>query len=110
MLQYHFAHFQPVITSPLSHSIKITAPTTKPINEICPLGQICLCPDYVLVPDSIKPALIAEMKKVLNQFHGSDPAQSADYDGKIVNQRHTARLMYAFFKNLTKKRVKKLNF
>jgi len=56
-------------------------------------GQICLCPDYVLVPDSIKPALIAEMKKVLNQFHGSDPAQSDDYDGKIVNQRHTARLI-----------------
>ena len=57
------------------------------------LGQICLCPDYVLVPDSIKSALIAEMKKVLKQFHGENPANSDDYDGKIVNQKHTARLM-----------------
>ena len=52
-----------------------------------------MCPDYVLVPDSIKPALIAEMKKVLKQFHGENPANSDDYDGKIVNQKHTARLM-----------------
>ena len=27
------------------------------------------------------------MKKVLKQFHGENPANSDDYDGKIVNQK-----------------------
>ena len=56
-------------------------------------GQICLCPDYVLVPPAIKPKLIAEMKKVLATMHGQNPRNSSDYDGKIINQNHTRRLM-----------------
>jgi len=55
-------------------------------------GQICLCPDYLLVPRSVKPKLIAEFKKVLKDFYGDDPRKS-DYNGKIINERHTNRLV-----------------
>ncbi|MCP9762868.1 aldehyde dehydrogenase family protein [Lacihabitans soyangensis] len=54
-------------------------------------GQICIAPDYVLVHESKKEALIEAMKKTLNDFYGSD-AQSSDSYGHIVNQKHAERV------------------
>jgi aldehyde dehydrogenase (NAD+) len=54
-------------------------------------GQICIAPDYVLVQESKKDALIEEMKKTLTTFYGSD-AQSSDSYGHIVNQKHAERV------------------
>jgi len=56
-------------------------------------GQICLCPDYLLCPKSMKPKLIEEMRKVLIDFYGEDSRNSTDYNGKIINKRHTERLV-----------------
>ena len=54
-------------------------------------GQTCVAPDYVFVPKELKAAFLEQLKKVLNEFYGSDIRQSKDL-GRIVNQRHIERL------------------
>ncbi|MEO6550565.1 MAG: aldehyde dehydrogenase family protein [Ferruginibacter sp.] len=54
-------------------------------------GQMCVAPDYVLVHESKKSALIEAFKSVLPMFFGVDAAQSDDY-GKIINERQFNRL------------------
>jgi aldehyde dehydrogenase (NAD+) len=55
-------------------------------------GQICIAPDYILVHESKKEALIAAMEKVMTTFFGQDPSQSESY-GNIVNEKHTERVV-----------------
>ena len=54
-------------------------------------GQTCVAPDYILCESSVKDefvkAVIAEIKKQ----YGDDPLKNKDY-GKIVNEKHFARL------------------
>ena len=54
-------------------------------------GQTCIAPDYLLVDQRIKPALMAAMQQAIREFYGDDPAQSPDY-ARIVNDRHFGRL------------------
>jgi aldehyde dehydrogenase (NAD+) len=54
-------------------------------------GQTCVAPDYVLVPEPLHDRFVAELATALQTFFGDDPAASADY-GRIVNERHHARL------------------
>lgn len=56
------------------------------------MGQTCVAPDYVLVQAAVKPALLKEMRQAMEEFFGSDPAQSPDL-GRIVNQRQFDRLV-----------------
>jgi aldehyde dehydrogenase (NAD+) len=55
------------------------------------LGQTCVAPDYLLVPQEEKEKLFALMRKHLQQFFGSNPQQSQDL-ARIVNRRHFERL------------------
>ena len=55
-------------------------------------GQTCIAPDYLLVDRRIKEPLLSAIRACLQEFYGEDPAQSPDY-GRIVNQRHFARLV-----------------
>lgn len=55
-------------------------------------GQTCVAPDYVLVVKGQEQALISAIKTQLNKQYGADAKTSEDY-GRIVNQRHFARLM-----------------
>lgn len=55
-------------------------------------GQICVAPDYVLVPEPLRLALIEAMQRAITRFYGSDPQRSESY-GRIVNQQHFARLV-----------------
>ena len=55
-------------------------------------GQTCIAPDYVLVHEDIKDALISEIKQTLQNFYGADPQQSIHYS-RIVNTRHFDRLV-----------------
>ncbi|MCP9768575.1 aldehyde dehydrogenase family protein [Lacihabitans sp. LS3-19] len=55
-------------------------------------GQICIAPDYILVHESKKDALIAAMEKVMTTFFGQDPSKSESY-GNIVNEKHTERVV-----------------
>ncbi|KAI7278337.1 aldehyde dehydrogenase [Hortaea werneckii] len=54
-------------------------------------GQTCIAPDYVLVHEEVKDALISKMTQVLSRFYGTDARQSSDY-GRIVNERQFDRL------------------
>jgi aldehyde dehydrogenase (NAD+) len=55
-------------------------------------GQMCVAPDYVLVHESKKNELIAEMKKVIHNFFGDKPEESYNY-GKIINEKQFNRLV-----------------
>lgn len=55
-------------------------------------GQTCVAPDYVLVQRSVRDAFVQTMKKVLQEFYGSDPKQSPDL-ARIINARHHQRLV-----------------
>jgi aldehyde dehydrogenase (NAD+) len=54
-------------------------------------GQMCIAPDYVLVPTELKEDLIKELIKAIQQFYGADAAASEHY-GKIINDKQWLRL------------------
>ena len=55
-------------------------------------GQTCIAPDYVLVDESVKDKLISEIRNVLLQFYGDDPATSNDY-ARIINTNRFDKLV-----------------
>lgn len=54
-------------------------------------GQTCVAPDHVLVEHAVEDELVEAMADAVRAFYGDDPAASADF-GRIVNERHVARL------------------
>ncbi|MDX2244737.1 MAG: aldehyde dehydrogenase [Leptolyngbyaceae cyanobacterium bins.302] len=54
-------------------------------------GQTCVAPDYLLVQEEIKPALLTAIQQAIQEFFGEDPAQSPDL-ARIVNERQFDRL------------------
>ncbi|MGH6782828.1 MAG: aldehyde dehydrogenase family protein, partial [Sphingomonadaceae bacterium] len=57
-------------------------------------GQVCLCPDYLLVHESIKDAYVEKLKEKITAFYnpnGEGFQASADLP-RIVNERHTVRI------------------
>ena len=54
-------------------------------------GQICICPDYVLIDETIKSDFIKACKKWLNTFYTENPMSSNSY-GRIVTNKHFERL------------------
>lgn len=55
-------------------------------------GQICVAPDYVLVPESRRLPFLEAVQQAITRFYGPDPRQSQSF-GRIVNERHFARLL-----------------
>ncbi|TFK50665.1 aldehyde dehydrogenase [Heliocybe sulcata] len=55
-------------------------------------GQICVCPDYVLIPAHRQDALIAALKVHYAAFFPEGPLNSSSY-GRVVNAMHHKRLM-----------------
>ena len=47
-------------------------------------GQTCVAPDYLLVHESVKPALVDAMRVYIRKFFGEDPMKSESY-GRIIN-------------------------
>lgn len=54
-------------------------------------GQTCVAPDFLLCDQSIKDALLAELKKELIRQYGSSPLDNPDY-GRIINEKHFDRI------------------
>lgn len=54
-------------------------------------GQTCVAPDYVLCQESVKDALLAELKRQITVQFGEEPLKNSDY-GKIINQKHFDRI------------------
>ena len=55
-------------------------------------GQMCVAPDYVLVHESKKAALVAALKTTIQKFFGDKPEESYNYS-KIINERQFNRLL-----------------
>ncbi len=55
-------------------------------------GQMCIAPDYILVPPALKDKLIEELIIALQAFYGADAENSAHY-GKIINEKQFDRLV-----------------
>jgi aldehyde dehydrogenase (NAD+) len=53
-------------------------------------GQMCVAPDYLLIHESVKEKLVAELVKYIGDFY-DDPATSYNY-GRIVNRANFERL------------------
>jgi aldehyde dehydrogenase (NAD+) len=54
-------------------------------------GQVCIAPDYVLVHERVKEALVVELVKRVGMLYSAEPAQETSY-GRIVNKKHHNRL------------------
>jgi aldehyde dehydrogenase (NAD+) len=54
-------------------------------------GQMCIAPDYVLVPTELKDKFIEELIAAIQQFYGADASASEHY-GKIINDRQWLRI------------------
>ncbi|WP_370000730.1 aldehyde dehydrogenase family protein [Winogradskyella sp.] len=54
-------------------------------------GQICICPDYILVDESVKSKFIKACKKWLDHYFSKNPKASNSY-GRIVTDNHFERL------------------
>ncbi len=55
-------------------------------------GQTCIAPDYLLVHESVKEALVDKMKFYIEQFYTANAAESYDY-GKIINRNRFDKLL-----------------
>lgn len=55
-------------------------------------GQMCVAPDYVLVHESKKQALLQELKKVCSNFFTDTPETCYNY-GKIINTKQFDRIV-----------------
>ena len=54
-------------------------------------GQTCIAPDYLLVDAAIKPDLLREVEKCIQEFYGDNPATSPDF-ARIINDAQFDRL------------------
>lgn len=54
-------------------------------------GQTCVAPDYLLVHEAVKPALLEAMQGAIAEFFGDDPAQSPDL-ARMVSDRQFDRV------------------
>lgn len=54
-------------------------------------GQMCIAPDYVLVPSELKDKLIKELIVAIQSFYGAD-AETSEHYGKIINDKQWLRL------------------
>ena len=54
-------------------------------------GQTCIAPDYLLVNKGIKANLVTEIKQCIENFYGTNPAESPDF-ARIISDRQFNRL------------------
>jgi acyl-CoA reductase-like NAD-dependent aldehyde dehydrogenase len=54
-------------------------------------GQTCVAPDYVLCTPKVQQTLIDSANKIIKEFYGEQPKNSADFS-RIVNQKHFDRI------------------
>ena len=64
-----------------------TAAKRISLGKFLNAGQTCIAPDYVLIHESVKDALIDEFIKVILKFYGEDASAHPRYC-RIINDRH----------------------
>jgi aldehyde dehydrogenase (NAD+) len=61
-------------------------------SKLMNAGQTCVAPDYLMVHQSVKDALINEITGQLGKMLGEDPQRSEDF-GRIINKKRYSRLV-----------------
>lgn len=54
-------------------------------------GQTCVAPDYIYCAESVKDALLEELKKQIRRQYGEKPLENPAY-GKLINRKHFDRV------------------
>jgi aldehyde dehydrogenase (NAD+) len=54
-------------------------------------GQMCIAPDYILVPTDLKDKLIKELIIAIQSFYGAE-AEASEHYGKIINDKQWLRI------------------
>ena len=62
------------------------------VGKFTNAGQMCVCPDYLLVHTSVKEQLIKHIKTSVHKFYGDDPGTTDGY-GKIINEKRFDKLV-----------------
>lgn len=62
------------------------------LGKFINVGQTCIAPDYLLVHESVKDALIEKIKFQIGKFYTTDASASYDY-GKIINEKRFDKLV-----------------
>lgn len=61
------------------------------VGKFTNAGQMCVCPDYLLVQESVKDKLLEQISIAIKQFYTDQPEQAYGY-GRIINQKQFDRL------------------
>lgn len=62
------------------------------VGKFSNAGQMCVCPDYLLVHESVKDKLVELIKEATQKFYSNNPAEMYGY-GKIINERRFDKLV-----------------
>ena len=62
------------------------------VGKFTNAGQMCVCPDYLLVHEKVKDKLLKKIKEAIDQFYTEDPASAYGY-GKIINEKRFDKLV-----------------
>lgn len=62
------------------------------VTKFSNAGQMCVAPDYVLVHESKKAALVGALQQTIEQFYSADPAANYNY-GKLINEKQFNRVV-----------------
>lgn len=74
------------------HDANVTLAAKRIVwGKLLNAGQTCVAPDYLLVHEQIKEALIAAIVTVIHDFYGKDVLTASHYP-KIINLHHLQRL------------------
>ncbi|OJT05217.1 Aldehyde dehydrogenase, dimeric NADP-preferring, partial [Trametes pubescens] len=84
-----FAGKNPVFVDP-TYDVK-TAAKRILWGRFSNAGQICLAPEYVLVPKEFQDTLVSAMKEVAESFYPEGPKKSESFS-RIVSSAHAARI------------------
>lgn len=62
------------------------------VGKFTNAGQMCVCPDYLLVHASVKDKLVAHIKEATEKFYTNNPAEAYGY-GRIINEKRFDKLV-----------------
>lgn len=62
------------------------------VGKFTNAGQMCVCPDYLLVHESVKDKLVNYIKEAALKFYTDDPLNAYGY-GKIINEKRFDKLV-----------------
>ena len=57
-------------------------------------GQTCVCPDYLLIHESVKNEFVAKMIHYIKEFYGDNPLNSNDYTHIVNEKRFNVLISY----------------